>query len=835
MVIPMFNLKMSKKTMRKFWSLMLVALVTLGAAACTETDENVDKTPEQSAGLSFYAEISNDATRADLEYDADNKMWNTVWEGNETLVVTCYGDNDETTDYRFSNSETEKNKFTCTDDGVENIIGKVVTISNEDSIYSTSRSGKKTLFVHNVIDEFSVEEPIKLTSEISFLRYTYNGEGSVTLNVSFNNGVEDVDVFYEEDDNGMFGESVSEITFDGIQGENWVAVWPHIQSGSDYSATLSYSIDGVKCKEATINGFGYGKVYNLGTLTEPEVEMATIYFSPGVWNVDGAWFSAHVWNTSEAIDVKLTDEDADGIYECEVPADMTNVIFCRMNPAFTEFAWNEEGATDENLHVWNQTADLEIGIAPNNYYYITGWETGEWSDENGVKVPEFSVGIVGFGNWEVDTDMTLEGDYYTLKGVAVAATNNTFKIRISDSWAENYGISSADAAEDVAINKDTMYALVQDGKNMQLAEGTYDLYFNYTTKEFYAMTPGTTPDELGVPQYKIYVHPYNNVWTKYNLYSWDAAGANPTGGWPGATSTVTETINGYTYYVWTMPRSATGASLNIIINDGTSQTPDFALGTLNKDYYLLLNGSVLSIVEDKENPEPEVIQGEPQPSTWALAGDFNSWGDKVMYTTNVDNLFVAKSVTIGAYKEIKVKEVGNWNNSYGGGINYLNANIWTKAYSGGSNFAIINAGVYDVYFDNTNKRIYVMNEGVDYSTATEQSTNGAAPDLSGASWGLCGTHNNWSSPDIQLFWDGTISLYVAKSAKLTGEFKVRANNSWGEDYGCGGTITVNSATGKTMTRGGGNCKVASGTYDVYFDLTGKKIWVKTPGSAAPTK
>ena len=53
--------------------------------------------------------------------------------------------------------------------------------------------------------------------------------------------------------------------------------------------------------------------------------------------------------------------------------------------------------------------------------------------------------------------------------------------------------------------------------------------------------------------------------------------------------------------------------------------------------------------------------------------------------------------------------------------------------------------------------------------------------------------------------------------------------------GCGGTITVNATAGKAMSRGGGNCKVASGTYDVYFDLSGKKIWVKTPGSAAPTK
>ncbi|MBO5890377.1 MAG: hypothetical protein J6Q28_02975, partial [Alistipes sp.] len=76
---------------------------------------------------------------------------------------------------------------------------------------------------------------------------------------------------------------------------------------------------------------------------------------------------------------------------------------------------------------------------------------------------------------------------------------------------------------------------------------------------------------------------------------------------------------------------------------------------------------------------------------------------------------------------------------------------------------------------------------------------------------------------------------VAYDAQLTGEFKVRANNSWGEDYGCGGTITVNDAVGKSMSRGGGNCKVTSGTYDVYFDYTDKLIWVRTPGSAAPTK
>ena len=93
--------------MKKFWNLMLVALVMMGAAACTETNDSVDASMES---LSFYAEITNDATRADLEYDEENKVWNTVWEGNETIAVKDANGNI----FNFSNTEEEKSKFTCT-------------------------------------------------------------------------------------------------------------------------------------------------------------------------------------------------------------------------------------------------------------------------------------------------------------------------------------------------------------------------------------------------------------------------------------------------------------------------------------------------------------------------------------------------------------------------------------------------------------------------------------------------------------------------------------------------------------------------------------------------
>ena len=79
-------------------------------------------------------------------------------------------------------------------------------------------------------------------------------------------------------------------------------------------------------------------------------------------------------------------------------------------------------------------------------------------------------------------------------------------------------------------------------------------------------------------------------------------------------------------------------------------------------------------------------------------------------------------------------------------------------------------------------------------------------------------------------------MYVAKNAQITGEFKVRADKSWSTNYG-GKTITVDAAAGTVLiSNAGSNCKASkTGTYDVYWDFSTKKIWIKTPGSAAPTK
>ena len=85
--------------MKKFWNLMLAALVIIGAAACTENYDGVEKTE----GFSFYAEVVN-GTRATIADENGDKTWETKWELGDKLYV-----NDT---YEFVCTDVEKGKFT---------------------------------------------------------------------------------------------------------------------------------------------------------------------------------------------------------------------------------------------------------------------------------------------------------------------------------------------------------------------------------------------------------------------------------------------------------------------------------------------------------------------------------------------------------------------------------------------------------------------------------------------------------------------------------------------------------------------------------------------------
>ena len=129
-----------------------------------------------------------------------------------------------------------------------------------------------------------------------------------------------------------------------------------MEAGADYTTATEQTVNGEEPK-----------------VEEPEVTENVLYLAPNNnWKSDGARFAAYFFGAGEAW-VGMTDSDADGIYEVNIPVGgYTSVIFCRMNPGAAANNWNNK---------WNQTSDLVIPTDGTNLYTIA---EGAWDKGNGT-------------------------------------------------------------------------------------------------------------------------------------------------------------------------------------------------------------------------------------------------------------------------------------------------------------------------------------------------------------------------------------------------------------------------------------------------------------------
>ena len=94
-----------------------------------------------------------------------------------------------------------------------------------------------------------------------------------------------------------------------------------------------------------------------------------LYLKPNSnWVQSDAWFAIYTWDVTPNW-YKMTDSDGDGLYECVLPAGVTNVIFCRMNPASDTLDWSSR---------WDQTVDLKY--TGSNCFTV---KDGDWNNANG--------------------------------------------------------------------------------------------------------------------------------------------------------------------------------------------------------------------------------------------------------------------------------------------------------------------------------------------------------------------------------------------------------------------------------------------------------------------
>ena len=573
--------------MKKFWNLMLAALVVLGAVACTENEENLGLAPEQ--GLSFEATIDLEETRADVVFNEESGKWNTVWAGNETLTVVK-----GFSAYEFKNSAENKNLFVCANDGAKDLVGQNVTIKlTHDADYNTlnSKAGKAGGHIEATIESFDPTQTINLEAKSAFLRYSSAYE--VTLDA----------YSYIFDYNGQVRNTITLPAGEDV----WVAV-----KAAD-EVTLSYSINGEKCKEKVIN-IAAKKIYNLGELGLP--------YETSAYSVVGTH---------------------------------------------------------------------------------NGWNAGA-------------------------TPMYIVGDFCVAYGVKFEAASNVFKVLGNDKWL---------GAASLTIG--TWTSLGVDTADISIAAGTYDMYFSEARTMLCVVNAGAAAPELAEIEWAL-AGDFNS-WGNTIMAKTEVANLFAAKGVELATGTAIKVKDAATWDTsfgggitnlepnkW-MTVYSNGADINIAKSG--KYDVYFQYGTTPKLYLVEADGDYTAAAEQTANGTlvPDAPAGETpdQTSAWSVAGTFNKWGDTVMVTTTVKNLFVAKSVALDAYAAFKVRKDKAWTENYGGGIVYMNPNGYIKVYSGGSDISNTEAGTFDIYFDYSNKYVYLVTAGADYTAVSEQTVEGKEP------------------------------------------------------------------------------------------------------------
>ncbi len=222
---------------------------------------------------------------------------------------------------------------------------------------------------------------------------------------------------------------------------------------------------------------------------------------------------------------------------------------------------------------------------------------------------------------------------------------------------------------------------------------------------YFTMTGGVVTEQIVEEvSFKLYAHS-DAGWAKMYLWAWDNDGNNYSGGnWPGVEMTEKETVDGVEYFVYTLPASVTGKTLNFIFsNDEKAQTQNLEGYLIDKDLYFTIDA----------NNYGSLVGAAPVPDVWAICGTVNNWGDTIMTETNGE--WVVTDVSLVTTHEFKFRVKGGWVTQFGvtdGNVAYAPGQ--QIALDGGNNPATIKVsenGTYDIYLYPEEAVAYIMPKG----------------------------------------------------------------------------------------------------------------------------
>lgn len=220
------------------------------------------------------------------------------------------------------------------------------------------------------------------------------------------------------------------------------------------------------------------------------------------------------------------------------------------------------------------------------------------------------------------------------------------------------------------------------------------------------------------------------------------------------------------------------------------------------------------------------------PSPWCLIGVNGDWTKDVPMVVAENGMAVAYGIELkeGNFKVRIPNDDGSWNDAANYGVDpnvagakvYANMPIPVFTGGGSGNIVPVVYATYDIYFDEANKVVYLMEAGKPVSEAVEFEKFREKLNLAeGNTWGIAGSFNEWGE-DIATMEIGEIDgelWAVAKNLKITAadEFKFRANGSWSLNYGGPQKMEIGKLY-EGVTSGDNMSVAADGYYNLYFSM-----------------
>ena len=426
-----------------------------------------------------------------------------------------------------------------------------------------------------------------------------------------------------------------------------------------------------------------------------------------------------------------------------------------------------------------------------------------------------SLGVIGDATptgWDSDTDMEFNPEKQRFY-VDMTLADGTIKFRANDAWDVNWGGSNG--------------VLASGADNIPVTAGNYRIYVNLND-------PANPTYELNEKMYGQDENagsttPEPPVVEPTPLVGWGLVGAFS--GWADGADVMLASdgtyfaVKGVELEGELKFRKDGAWDVNFGYAEGAEFVANAEIALAQGGANIVVPAGTYDVYLDEANAKAWFITdgsypgggAAPEASEWGVVGVVNNWGatpDVVMYKTSTEGLFVAHNVAMpdGGFK---IRANNAWVDTANYGLASAGPVEVDHAYdvicSGGSGDMTLVAGTYDIWFDLTNSKVYIMTPGKDISEAVGGEV--VTPDPSEQTWHMVGNFNDWNPGDAAYIMTLEGGFYTFKNFTAAEGCEVKfAPGAWNGDKGGDGTFEVNAAN----PTGGSNIAVPAGTYDVYL-------------------